>query len=133
MSGFFSKISKTFSGQHEYDEDGEHREDYVELDTEKSGGPQHKVIIRPFVIEDFSDVKPILEGMREGNTICLINIRNLREKDIVELKRAINKLKKTADAMDGDIAGFSEDFIVIAPSFAEIYRSKGSTTDIKDD
>jgi len=71
--------------------------------------------------------------MREGNTICLINIRNLREKDIVELKRAINKLKKTADAMDGDIAGFSEDFIVIAPSFAEIYRSKGSTTDIKDD
>jgi len=42
MSGFFSKISKTFSGQHEYDEDGEHREDYVELDTEKSGGPNTK-------------------------------------------------------------------------------------------
>ena len=49
-----------------------------------------------------------------------------RDRDLVELKRAINKLKKTCEAIEGDIAGFGDDYIVIAPSFAEIYR--GSTT-----
>jgi len=48
----------------------------------------------------------------------------LKDKDLVELKRAINKLKKTTDAIEGEIAGFGEDFLVITPSFASIYRSK---------
>ena len=56
----------------------------------------------------------------------LINIKPLKEKDLVELKRAINKLKKTCDAMEGDIAGFGDDYIVITPSFAEIYRTEQS-------
>ncbi|GIU69650.1 MAG: hypothetical protein KatS3mg002_0886 [Candidatus Woesearchaeota archaeon] len=90
-----------------------------------------KVIVKPFVLEDFTDIKPVLDALREGNTICLINIRPLKEKDLIELKRAINKLKKTCDAIEGDIAGFSDDYIVITPSFAEIYRSKGSTAEIK--
>ncbi|MBR9700299.1 cell division protein SepF, partial [Candidatus Woesearchaeota archaeon] len=46
----------------------------------------------------------------------------LKDRDLVELKRAINKLKKTCDATEGDIAGFGEDFIVITPSFAKIHR-----------
>ncbi|MFH1173978.1 MAG: cell division protein SepF [archaeon] len=132
---FFKKLGKGLGlsrrADDDYDEDGEQAADYVELDTERGAGGNQKIIVRPFIIEDFSDVKPILEALREGNTICLVNIKPLREKDIVELKRAINKLKKTCDAMEGDIAGFSEDFVVIAPNFAEIYRSKGSTTDIK--
>ena len=47
-----------------------------------------------------------------------------KEKDIIELKRAINKLKKTCDAIDGDIAGFGEDYIVCCPTFAKIHREK---------
>ncbi len=56
----------------------------------------------------------------------MVNIKPLKEKDLIELKRAINKLKKTADAIDGDIAGFGEDYIVATPSFASVYRSKGT-------
>jgi SepF-like predicted cell division protein (DUF552 family) len=52
----------------------------------------------------------------------LINIKPLKDKDIVELKRAINKLKKTCDAIEGDIAGVSENMLVVTPSFAHIYR-----------
>ncbi|MBW2981729.1 cell division protein SepF, partial [Candidatus Woesearchaeota archaeon] len=81
---------------------------------------------RPFVIEDFDDIKPILDSLREGYTIALINIRPLKEKDLIELKRAINKLKKTTDAIEGDIAGFGEDYIVVTPSFASVHRSKGA-------
>ena len=54
----------------------------------------------------------------------LINIKPLKNKDLVELKRAINKLKKTCDAVGGDIAGFGDDYLVVTPSFASIYRTK---------
>jgi len=98
-------------------------DDYVEIDTKAGLGPKTKVIVRPFIIGDFADIKPALDSLREGYTITLINIKPLRDKDLVELKRAINKLKKTCEAIEGDIAGFGEDWIVITPSFASVYRN----------
>jgi len=103
-------------------EEGEF-EEYVELGSE-GAEEKGKVMVRPFMIEDFEDIKPILDSLREGYTIALVNIKPLKEKDLVELKRAINKLKKTCDAIEGDIAGFGEDYIVAVPNFASIYRSK---------
>lgn len=131
MKKFFAKIKKGLS-KSDFDDDGDFAEDYVELDTENDSEAISKVIVRPFTLEDFSDVKPVLEALREGDTIGLVNIAPLKEKDLVELKRAINKLKKTCDAIEGDIAGFSEDYIVVVPSFAEIYRAKGGATVIED-
>jgi SepF-like predicted cell division protein (DUF552 family) len=110
------------------DEHTEAEDEYVELNTEMNQGTSSKVMVRPFVLDDFSDVKQVLEVLREGYTICLLNIRPLREKDMVELKRAINKLKKTIEAIGGDIAGFGEDYIVVVPSFAGIYRSGSDST-----
>ena len=111
---------KTVGRDSDYDDLGE---DYVEIDTNLDKGPKARVMVRPFFIEDFADIKPALDSLREGTTIALVNIRPLREKDIIELKRAVNKLKKTCDAIDGDIAGFGEDWIVVTPSFAQIYRT----------
>ena len=107
-------------------------EEYVEIDTEAEREKTSKIIVRPFVMEDFSDIKEILDSLREGYTIALINIKPLKDKDLVELKRAINKLKKTCDAIEGDIAGFGDDYVVVTPSFAEIYRTK-STNNISED
>ena len=112
------------------DDNIEAEDEYVELNTEPGESGSSKIVVRPFVMEDFSDIKPVLDALREGYTICLINIKPLKEKDIVELKRAINKLKKTCDAIEGDIAGFGDDYIVVAPSFASIYRaSTGAAKD----
>ena len=97
MASFLSKIKEKFTGP-KYEEFGE-EEGYVELDNE--GEEKSKIVIRPFVLEEFEDVKPILDALREGFTVALVNIRPLKEKDIVELKRAINKMKKTADAIEG--------------------------------
>ncbi|MFH1850603.1 MAG: cell division protein SepF [archaeon] len=123
MKKFISNIKKTWGRHAEADED-EGEEEYVELNTASDDGRSSKFQIRPFTIEDFSDVKDILDCMREGSTVALINIKPLKDKDLVELKRAINKLKKTCDAIEGDIAGFGDDWIVVTPSFAEIYRNK---------
>jgi len=123
----FSKIKqgigKPFSAsKEEYPEElGE--EEYIEIDTKKDIGKKSKIVVKPYVIDDFTDVKDILDSLREGYTIALINIKPLKDKDIIELKRAVNKLKKTCDAIEGDIAGFGEDWIVVTPPFAHIYRT----------
>jgi SepF-like predicted cell division protein (DUF552 family) len=107
-------------------------EEYLELDTSAKKIGSSKVVVRPFILDDFSDVKEIVDTIREGYTIALVNIKPLKDKDLVELKRAINKLKKTCDATGGDIAGFGDDYIVVTPTFAEIYRSKDTgTTEVK--
>ena len=119
--GFFSKLKERLgTDQVEMFEDS--GQGYVELEKEGSVDSKSKFMVRPFVIEEFEHIKPILDALREGRTIALINIKPLKDKDIVELKRAINKLKKTCDAIEGDIAGFGENWIAAVPTFAHIYR-----------
>lgn len=124
---FFSKIKERFGfgapvSLDDYDD--EYEEEYMEIDTAKDIGSRSKIVVKSFLINDFADIKEALDALREGYTIALINIKPLKDKDIVELKRAVNKLKKTCDAIDGDIAGVSEDWIVVTPTFAHIYRDK---------
>ena len=118
MKKFLDKIKDSFRTDDEDNEITAGEEEYVELDTAAAEEATQKVIVRPFVIDDFSDIKTILDSLREGNTIALINIKPLKDKDLVELKRAISKLKKTCMAISGDIAGFVDDYIVVVPSFA---------------
>ncbi len=129
MKRFISRLTKRSSTDYDDNQAGD---EYVELEPTKEDR-QGKVVVRPFVINDFSDIKPILDSLRLGYTIALVNIRPLKDKDLVELKRAINKIKKTCEAINGDIAGFGDDYIVVAPSFAEIYRGPGPTKPIEGD
>jgi SepF-like predicted cell division protein (DUF552 family) len=119
MAGWFSRLT----GDDYEDDLPEGEDEYLELDASYDTGGNRQVVVRPFDIEDFSDIKPILDALRDGHTIALVNIRPLKDKDLVELKRAINKLKKTCDAIDGDIAGFGDDYIVATPNFAYVHRS----------
>ena len=103
LAGFFSKLKNKISGASDIMGEAE-EEGYVELGTDTDTGSGAKLTVRPFVISDFESIKPILDSLREGKTIALINIKPLKDKDIIELKRAINKLKKTCDALEGHIA-----------------------------
>lgn len=121
MKKFLKNMKKKFSTPS--DEDMiELEEEYVELDTTPKQTKKSRVVVRMFNLEDFSDVKPIIDALRDGNVIAFINIRPLKDKDIIELKRAINKLKKTCEAIRGEIAGVGDDYITIVPEFAAIYR-----------
>ncbi len=131
MKRLISKIKSKFSGSDDFDLPGEGDQGYVEIPPEGVAPPsKEKITVRPFVIEDFSDIKPILDVLREGYTISLVNIKPLKDKDLVELKRAINKLKKTCEAIEGDIAGFGDDWIALTPSFAKIFRESDAPTDV---
>ena len=97
-------------------------EEFIELDTEEAQVPSGKIPIKVDKLEDFSDTDRIQKLMREGS-IVLVKIKALRNKDISELKRAIDKLRKTCVAMNGDIAGIDEDFVIICPSYAHVART----------
>ena len=101
----------------------EFTEDYIEIGAEDMEG-KSKIIVRPFTVEEFGDIKPALDSLREGFTIALINIRPIKERDLIELKRTVNKLKKTSEAIGGDIAGFGEDWLVVTPCFAPVHRKE---------
>lgn len=124
MKDFFSKIRNKFGSSEGYEFESDESEDYIEINP-SDVKEKTKITIKPYIIKDFSDIKQPLDELREGYTISLLNIRPLKDRDIIELKRAVNKLKKTCDAINGDIAGFGEDWIVITPSFARVHRSVG--------
>lgn len=121
MKRFISRIKSGLNSVPEREEDNE--DEYVELSGDVSA-QDDKLVVRSFELKAFDDIKTVLETLRKGQTVCLVNIKQLKDKDLPELKRAINKLKKTTDAIDGEIAGFGEDWIVAVPSSATIYKSK---------
>jgi SepF-like predicted cell division protein (DUF552 family) len=121
MKKFFENLKKKFSAPSD-DDMMEVEEEYVELDTTPRGADKSNVMVRMFTLDDFSDVKAILDAIRDNNVIAFVNMKPLKDKDIIELKRAINKLKKTTDAIKGEIAGMGDDHIIIVPEFAKIYR-----------
>ena len=97
--------------------------DYIEVDVSRTEEKKAKITVRPFILKAFDDTNKVLEVLREGYTIALIDIKPLKQKDIIELKRAISKIKKTVDALEGNIAGFGENTIVATPSFIDIFRA----------
>lgn len=126
MGNPFTKLRSKLNemmGDKEVRQSEEAQKEYVELDTSASEGSK-RITVQNYSIEDFSDIKNVLDALREGYTIAVLNIRPLRETDTVDLQRAINKLKKTTEAINGDIAGLGEDYIIVTPEIARIARDK---------
>ena len=98
--------------------------EFIEIDLEQDQS-QSKVLIKTFVLKTYEDVNSILNALRQGYTIAVIDIRTLKTKDVVELKRAISKIKKTVEALEGKIAGFGENTVIATPSKAFEIRKGG--------
>ena len=99
-------------------------EDYVEIDLSEKDEKKNKILVKLFTLKRYDDINEVLNVLREGYTIAVIDIKTLRSKDVIELKRAVAKLKKTVDALEGNIAGFGENMLIITPSFAVIEKEE---------
>lgn len=113
----------------------EESDEYVEIDLNSGDGKvgDNKVVIKPFILREFDDINGVLNALREGFTITVIDIKPLKSKDVVELKRAITKIKKTVDAIEGKIAGFGENIIIATPQFADIHKATQPVKEKKPD
>lgn len=118
------KIKDKIMGSSAYDIPDEFGEDYLEVDLENQPKLKQKVIVRPYVVREFKDIQLPLNDLREGYTVALLNVKMLKDKDVTELKRAVSTLKKTCHAINGDLAGFGDDWLVATPNFAQVYRPK---------
>ena len=65
--------------------------DYLEIDLGRDK-KDSKIFVRTFVLKTYEDINPILNTLREGNAIAVIDIKTLKSKDVVELKRVISKI-----------------------------------------
>jgi len=108
-------------------------DEYVEIDLNSSEPRDAKIIVKPFVLRQFDDINEVLNAVREGYTIGVIDIKVLKTKDVIELKRAIAKIKKTVDAIEGSIAGFGENIIIVTPKFAQIHKTPAASKPAKVD
>jgi SepF-like predicted cell division protein (DUF552 family) len=122
----FKKLKKLFSGPAGDDNE------YLEIDLEQAKDKDNKVVVRLFTLKTYDDVNEVLASLREGFTIAILDIKVLRQKDSIELKRAVAKVKKTIDALEGSIAGFGENMVIATPSFAKIYKEAEKVAPKKD-
>ncbi|MCH8519817.1 MAG: cell division protein SepF [Nanoarchaeota archaeon] len=123
MAGFFSKLG----GKREtYVEDTQ--DEYLALNESEiivnNPKREYDVEVQVFVLDDYEHIRKILDTIRSETTMCLIDIHLLRNKDPDELKKAIDKLKKTVEAVSGELIGFHENWIMAIPKNVKVRRNK---------
>jgi SepF-like predicted cell division protein (DUF552 family) len=122
----FDKFKKMFGKGEEFSPD------FIEIDLEKEKS-NSKILIKTFILKVYEDINPILNCLREGYTIAVIDIKTLKSKDVIELKRAVSKIKKTVEALEGKIAGFGDNTIIATPSKVfDIQKGNAEVTAPKD-
>ena len=82
-----------------------------------------KLKVLTAVVERFQDTERILDYLRTGEYVLLLKVKPLRDKDITELKRAINRIRTHCEATGADVAALDESWIVVVPSTIFIERA----------
>lgn len=114
------KIKESFSRKALDFEEEIPQEEYVEVGVSESSSPG-KIGITIEKLEDFNDAARIIKDIREGSLVFL-RIKALKEKDLGELKRAVEKLKRTVLAQNGEVIGVEQDWLILAPEHAKVKR-----------
>lgn len=99
-------------------------EEYMELDL-KEDKPREKLLIQVERLDSLGDAERIQQKLRDGN-VLLIKVKELKEKDMNELKRAVAKIKKTCMALNGNVAGLGEDWLLATNSAARIHQPEAA-------
>ena len=125
MANFFKANKKKQEAS--YVEDME--EDYLSISEDESVLAKAEEVnkdldVRVFVLDDYDSVRDILDIIRGEKTMCLVDIHLLRNKDADELRRAVDKLKKTVNAVGGELVGFHENWILASPKNVHVHKGK---------
>lgn len=119
LGGLRGLARRSISGETgKYGEKDEFLEVNVMDEMTRKGG---KLGIKIEHLTEFADTENVLRALREG-AVVFLKIKTLREKDLGELKRSVERLKKTVMAQNGDIAGVEQDWLIITPEHATVYR-----------
>lgn len=101
----------------------EDEEEYLELSLDNESKSPGKMALVIEKMDSYADAERIQKRVRDGQ-IVIMKIKDLKDKDVEELKRSIARVRKTCEAINGDIAGISEEWVVATPSSVSIERQK---------
>jgi SepF-like predicted cell division protein (DUF552 family) len=122
-------LGDIFGRREDFDDEPRNEEQYMEVNV---SGPSHestgqgqtiqgKFGLKIENLDDYADTERVLRHIRDGS-IVFLKIKGLKEKDMGELKRAVEKLKKSVLANSGDIVGAEENWLILTPEFVNVHR-----------
>jgi SepF-like predicted cell division protein (DUF552 family) len=82
-----------------------------------------KTYLKAMPLRDLSDLDIVKNEVNSGN-ILILRITPLANKNIEDVKRAVNELCEFAESVGGDIARLGEERVVICPPNVKIWREK---------
>jgi SepF-like predicted cell division protein (DUF552 family) len=85
------------------------------------------IYLKAITLRDISDIPSIKDDAKK-RMILILRVTPLAQKDVVELRRAIEDLYKYVQSVGGDIARLGEERVVITPPSVRIWRG---TYDLK--
>ncbi|MBS7614129.1 cell division protein SepF [Candidatus Bathyarchaeota archaeon] len=113
-------------------EEEQHREETMP-ETAAEPTPEHApvqtalqakpVYIKSTILDSLEELENIMAELESGN-IVIVRLTPLFDVDLDDVRRAVRKLKKVAQKIDGDIASLGEDRIVVTPSNIKVWRDK---------
>lgn len=80
--------------------------------------------LRIIQLNNDDDYVAVLRALEAGNQIPIVNIRSIKEKDLMNAKVAIAKIKKKVQDQKGDIVALNRDWFIAVGGFAEIQKDK---------
>lgn len=83
----------------------------------------NKTYLKAMPLRDLSDLESIKNEVRNGN-ILILRITPLANKNVEDVKQAVNELYEFAESINGDIARLGEERVVICPPKIRIWREK---------
>jgi SepF-like predicted cell division protein (DUF552 family) len=96
--------------------------EYIELEGQEQIKELKKVPIQIEKMVEYSDSDRIQRKVREG-AVLFVRIADLKQKNLPELKRAIERIKRTCEAVGGDVVGVGDDWLIVSPSGARVERA----------
>jgi uncharacterized protein len=85
------------------------------------------IYLKAITLRDMSDIPGIKDDAKK-RMILILRVTPLAQKDVVELRNAIEDLYKYVQSVGGDIARLGEERVVITPPSVRIWRG---TYDLK--
>jgi len=98
-------------------------EDYVEVEPLEEEKQLRQLLVEVERLDSYTDSERVQQKVREGR-ILLVKMKDLKTKDMEELKRSVDRIRKTCLAINGDIAGLGEDWLIVTPAGAKVHREE---------
>jgi SepF-like predicted cell division protein (DUF552 family) len=97
----------------------------VEMQEEKKEVTQPicKTYLKAMPLKELTDIENVKQEVENGN-IIILRVTPLANKNIEEVKTAVNQLYEFAESVGGDIARLGEERVVICPKNIRIWREK---------